>query len=110
MLLGTGYSSINLATDNDYLRALGETGVLGFLALGLVFINIGLFIKNNLNKIPNIGSVDRAFICGVIGGIVGALTNAIFIDVFEASKFAVIFWLFMGMLIATLKLGTYEQN
>lgn len=29
-LLGTGYSSITLATDNDYLRSLGETGFLGF--------------------------------------------------------------------------------
>lgn len=40
-LLGTGYSSITLATDNDYLRALGETGFLGLVAFGLIFFRIG---------------------------------------------------------------------
>jgi len=41
-LLGTGYSSITLATDNDYLRALGEVGLLGFLAFVFILIKIGL--------------------------------------------------------------------
>ncbi|MGB6838853.1 MAG: O-antigen ligase family protein, partial [Microgenomates group bacterium] len=36
-ILGTGYSSITLATDNEYLRLLGEVGVLGFFAFFLIF-------------------------------------------------------------------------
>jgi len=44
ILLGSGYSSINLATDNSYFRALGETGVLGlgaFLSILLGFFPAG---------------------------------------------------------------------
>ena len=37
-LLGSGYSSINIASDNNYLRILGEIGVLGFAAFGLIFL------------------------------------------------------------------------
>ena len=39
-IIGTGYSSIDLATDNDYLRMLGETGILGFAAF------LAYFCKN----------------------------------------------------------------
>ena len=39
-LLGTGYSSISLATDNDYLRALGEVGFLGFISFSLIFVKL----------------------------------------------------------------------
>ena len=35
--LGTGYSSITIATDNDYLRILGETGIFGLLSFVLLF-------------------------------------------------------------------------
>ena len=38
-LLGTGYSSITLATDNDFLRLLGEVGLVGALAFFLIFAN-----------------------------------------------------------------------
>lgn len=110
ILLGTGYSSINLATDNDYLRALGEVGLLGFAAFSLIFINIGLLIKKSLNKIANMEAVDKAFLSGIIGGIFGALSNAIFIDVFEASKFAVTFWLFIGIAVSTISNYNYGQN
>ena len=44
--LGTGYSSITLATDNDYLRALGETGILGLTSFVLIFINMFIVFKN----------------------------------------------------------------
>jgi hypothetical protein len=41
-LVGTGYSSITLATDNDYLRLLGEIGLLGFLSFFLIWTQIGI--------------------------------------------------------------------
>lgn len=109
-LLGTGYSSINLATDNDYLRSLGETGILGFAALALVFINIAKLIAKSIGRIESLNVIDKSFIVGFIGGIVGAFSNAMFIDVFEASKFATIFWLFMGFVVSSLILNIYEQT
>lgn len=102
-LLGTGYSSITLATDNDYLRALGETGILGFLALTLIFFRIGMLAFRNLSNISSLGGTEKAFLAGVIGAFPGVLLNAAFIDIFEASKVAIIFWLLMGIAVGMLR-------
>jgi len=95
-LLGTGYSSITLATDNDYLRALGETGVLGFVSLGLVFIALAV---NFFGAYPftHLKGLELAFVAGIIGSLVGIFINAVFIDVFEASKFAINYWILLGL-------------
>lgn len=94
-LLGTGYSSITLATDNDYLRALGEVGLVGALAFLLiimrVFEKLIAFIKNAKHD------WGYGYVVGYMGGLGGILVNASFIDVFEASKVAIIFWLLTGI-------------
>lgn len=96
--LGTGYSSITLATDNDYLRALGEVGLLGFFAFVFILVKIGLEARKIVfSKMPIEG--EKAILIGLVGGALGFLTNALFIDVFEASKAAITFWLLMGLLI-----------
>jgi hypothetical protein len=94
-LLGSGYSSITLATDNDYFRALGETGILGLLS----FMGIFLVSWITLKKItPNIKSrLILGFVYGLSGGVVGLALNAILIDVFEASKVAENLWIMMGI-------------
>lgn len=102
-LLGTGYSSITLATDNDYLRLLGEVGILGFLAFFLIFIRIGKKIIDSLPLTRNFKGVELAFMAGFVGALPGIFINAVFIDVFEASKFAIIFWLLAGFSVALLK-------
>ena len=102
--LGTGYSSITLATDNDYLRALGETGILGFLAFVLIFLEVGkevlLYLRQNLSPFL------RGAIVGISGAMLGILINATFIDVFEASKVAFIFWILMGILVKLVSMKT----
>ena len=97
-LLGTGYSSITLATDNDYFRMLGETGISGFSAFFLIFAYITLVIINFrvINRSSN--SLEKVFVISFCSGFLGVLINAVFIDVFEASKFAISFWLLAGML------------
>lgn len=101
-LLGTGYSSITLATDNDYLRLLGETGLLGFLAFGLIFLRIGeVILKSWPIKLE--GVYERAFLFGFLGALPGIFLNALFIDIFEASKFAILFWLLTGFFVYMLK-------
>ena len=102
-LLGTGYSSITLATDNDYLRLLGEVGILGFLAFFLIFIRIGKKIYNSLPLVRKFKGVELAFLAGFVGALPGIFINAMFIDVFEASKFAIIFWLLAGFAVALLQ-------
>ncbi|MBN2603395.1 MAG: O-antigen ligase family protein, partial [Candidatus Thermoplasmatota archaeon] len=107
-LLGTGYSSITLASDNDYLRALGETGILGLFAFLLIFLRI---INEFLKKIPltkNFSKENLAFMAGLFGGMLGLFINAMFIDIFEASKLAIIFWFLMGLSIKLLRNKSYE--
>ncbi len=99
--LGTGYSSIEIATDNDLLRSLGEVGFLGTLALGLVFVELGKIIFYNFR---NDNKIIRYFSVGVFSMMIAFLVNGLFIDVLEASKVATIFWMMMGLSIAALKI------
>ena len=97
-LLGTGYSSIGLATDNDLLRSLGEVGILGTLAFILILVEL---IKRlvRLHKVQ----IDffKYFTAGVLAMIVAFVINSLFIDVFEGSKIAAMFWILAGMALAT---------
>lgn len=96
-ILGTGYSSITLATDNDYLRLLGETGLVGTLAFLLVILRLlqklVAYVRNTKRD------WKYYYICGFTGGFLGLLLNATFIDVFEASKVAIIFWALAGIAV-----------
>ncbi|MBI2066053.1 O-antigen ligase family protein [Candidatus Woesebacteria bacterium] len=109
-LLGTGYSSITLATDNDFLRLLGEVGLLGFLAFCLLFARIFQTFSKILPVTKYYQGVSLAFMGGFLGALPGVFLNAFFIDVFEASKFATIFWLLMGIAVAMARKKRNEDN
>ncbi len=93
-LLGTGYSSISLATDNDFLRALGETGLLGFVSLTLIFY---LIIKSELRFIAANFGYGKFIVTGIVCAITVVLISGLFIDVLEASKIAGTLWLLLGV-------------
>jgi hypothetical protein len=107
MLLGSGYSSISLASDNNYLRMLGETGALGFFAFAAIFVVYGIYVYRLLPSIKSRGS--RHFILGVTAGIFGLALNAVLIDVFEASKVAYILWMLMGLSLGFLFLENKKE-
>lgn len=98
-LLGTGFSSITLAVDNHYLRLLGEVGIIGFLAFLLIFLRITTILIK-IVPLPGTIGIKDAYLAGIIGAIPGVLTNAVFIDVFEASKIALMFWLLIGFAVS----------
>lgn len=108
-LFGTGYSSIGLATDNDYLRLLGEVGFLGFSAFILIIVRI-LAVFAKVLPLKSLPIVEQGFISGIIGGTFGILLNGVFIDVFEASKVALVFWLLFALAVYTVKSIIYEQK
>lgn len=107
--LGTGYSSIGLATDNDYLRMLAETGILGLLAFGLIFFRIGKVFAKAFPLQEKLSGIELAYIAGVTGAVTGTFAIASFIDLFEASKFATIFWLILGLSLNLIKNKEYAQ-
>jgi hypothetical protein len=101
-LLGTGYSSISIATDNDYLRSLGETGILGTLSLGLVFFVI---IKKMFRFFKRSSkSLTWYLNVGIACSLIGVGLTAFFIDVLESSKVAELLWLTLGALLAFIDL------
>ena len=106
-ILGSGYSAIALATDNDYLRILGETGILGLLSFVFLFISLAIFIKLALTKISE--PLLRGLTIGVAAGLTGLFLNAILIDVFEASKVAFTLWLILGITLGALRLYYKEK-
>ncbi len=93
-LLGTGYSSITIATDNDLLRSLGETGLLGTLSLALIFF---ICLKRFILKLSKTEGLEKMFLIGAICSTVGLLITGLFIDVLEASKIASILWIILGV-------------
>lgn len=107
-LLGTGYSSITLATDNDFLRLLGEVGILGFFSFLLAFSNIFNLARKLVSNLSSLNGVELAFVISFIGGIIGVFINALFIDIFEASKFATIFFLITGLFVSLVRNKLYE--
>lgn len=98
--LGTGYSSQGLAVDNDFLRSLAEVGLLGTLAFGLILLEI---VKRIYLCFKNESKIVRFFSAGVLAMMLTFLVNGLFIDVFEASKVASLFWMVLGLSLATNK-------
>lgn len=116
-LLGSGYATLNKATiqqfteaestDNNFLRTLGETGLLGFLTFyGTVAAGLWLGVKMIMKR----DVFSKGIAIGFIGATIGLLLNAIYIDVFAASKVALSYWALTGILISLYVIDQSEQN
>jgi hypothetical protein len=116
-VFGSGYSTLNKrdfqhlseadGVDNNYLRLLGETGILGFVTFfGIIFSVLGITFKQLQSK-----ENTKIYLAIAYGGIVsGVLINAILIDVFSASKVAFTFLAITGMTLGYWKLKTKKQQ
>lgn len=99
-LLGSGPSSITESTDNDYLRWLGEYGLLGFGAFLLILYKVARMIFDFIKTLENkMASRIKPLMWGYLFGLFALLVNATYIDVFEASKVAYVFWYTTGIFI-----------
>ncbi len=119
--VGSGYSTLTKvnaedfteaeSTDNDFLRSLGETGVLGFLAFYAIVLSIVVIVWRTFIRIHDV--LFFSYVVGLIGAIFGLLLNALYIDVFEASKVAYVFWAMTGIALGgvnVLKLHTADHK
>jgi hypothetical protein len=109
IFLGSGYSSISLAIDNNFLRILGEVGLFGMSSFLGIFVIAWIYLKKMLPKIDS--PLVKSFAIGFFAGVVGLMINATLIDVFEASKVAYSLWLLMGITIGMLhsyQTGTFS--
>lgn len=117
-LLGSGYSTLTKSTneeftqaestDNDYLRMLGETGLLGtlaFLAIPLATIYFAYRVYRE--------SHDRlleSMSLGMIGAILALLVNATYIDIFESSKIAYVLWIMTALIAKAYDLKVLHET
>lgn len=106
--LGTGYATLNKnvvylfteadGSDNNFLRTLGETGGLGFITFyGLIvvaLVHASRAIRKNHDPLLTILAI------GYVGGSIGLLLNATYIDVYASSKVAYTFWGMTGILLS----------
>jgi hypothetical protein len=117
-LLGSGYSTLTKetriqfteaeSTDNDYLRALGETGALGFLSFfAIIFIALRKVILSLKKEKDNLLLAIKG--C-YIAFTVGLLVNAFYIDVFEASKVAFTFWALTGIVLSIVEKKAFAKS
>ncbi len=110
-IVGSGYSTLTKvsveefteaeSTDNDFLRALGETGILGFITFFGIFGTILWIIIRSFVRVRD--GVIASFLIGFIAALCGLLVNALYIDVFEASKVAFSFWALTGIALGSIK-------
>ncbi len=116
-VLGTGYATLTKegievfteadSTDNNYLRTLGETGGLGFIVF---YGSIIYLLVKSFKRIKDEDWLIRTLTVGFIGGSIGLLLNAIYIDVFAASKVAQTYWTVSGVVIAALTVVKKRQS
>lgn len=119
-LFGSGYATLNKSenavfteaesTDNNFLRTLGETGLFGFIFFySVIVIGIITAIKYLKHSDNLLSSLSLAYLTASIG----LLINAVYIDVFAASKVAFTYWAFTGLFFGTIWLKdnqkTYQQ-
>ena len=108
---GKGYATLNKkgvnefteadSTDNNFLRILGETGLLGFATFfGLVI----LIIKTLSLKLPQ-DNLNQTLSVGFIAATGGLLINSFIIDVFSASKVAFTYWVLAGLVLKSYTLA-----
>ncbi len=115
-LLGSAYATLNKqefyqfteaeSTDNNFLRTLGETGLLGFITFYGIFWVIFYQIKQNKKASPWLKSLNLAFMAASIG----LLVNALYIDVFASSKIAFTYWALAGAILAINYQKNHEQK
>ena len=98
-LLGSGFATVTLAVDNNFLRILGETGLLGMATFLSIFLILALVLKQVLSSVTD--NLSKAYMLGLTGGVLGLFFNAVLIDVFEASKVAETLWILLGIAVGT---------
>lgn len=94
-IFGLGLSTTGEAVDGNYIRYLAESGLLGFslwLMLILTVLKVG-------KKVMKKDSLEGYLLYSAT---IGLLMIAVFIDVFEASKVAMLFWFIVGWSLVNL--------
>jgi hypothetical protein len=107
-IFGSAYATLNKkefqqfteaeSTDNNFLRTLGETGLVGFVTFYGAIMTLLIVLYRNQQKTQDdwLKYANVAFIAASVG----LLLNATYIDVFASSKVAFTYWALAGAILA----------
>ncbi len=98
---GTGPSSLGEATDNSFLRWLGEFGLLGTSIFVILLYSIMKYIGQGMRGME---PGKKYIFYGYLFGFMALLINALYVDAFEASKVAYNFWLVTGFYVGVVEI------
>lgn len=108
---GSGYATLNKegtyhfteaeSTDNNFLRTLGETGLFGFISFYGIIILACLMAFRVLQSQDEF---EKALAAGILASSIALFLNALYIDVFAASKVAFSYWALIGLFFALITL------
>jgi hypothetical protein len=118
-LLGSGYATLNKeavhhfteaeSTDNNFLRTLGETGLLGFITFYGSVLLVLHFTWQQAKLFSQPISLTTVLNIGLLAGTIGLLINALYIDVFAASKVAMTYWALVGFIFTVTVKQLFES-
>lgn len=116
LITGSGYGTLAMmgtsafreadSTDNNFLRTIGETGILGFITFYAIIL---LIIKDTWTLSKSEEPLEKSLSIGFLGALVGILISAATLDVFAASKVAFTFWALAGLIIKSGSLGKVHE-
>jgi len=112
---GVGFGnapSVDLTTGASmiYLTIAERVGLLGLLAYLLVMFLFFSYCLRNISRLPD--PRQQAIVLGFAGGIIGALAVGVLDHYFfniEYSHMAALFWLYMGLAVAQIKIGESKE-
>ncbi|MEP7167300.1 MAG: O-antigen ligase family protein [Candidatus Woesebacteria bacterium] len=106
-LSGSGYGTLAMldtqgfteadSTDNNFLRTLGETGLVGFILFYGIIFSVALATFKAGKKSQD--ETTSGLSIGLFGAVIGLCITAIYLDVFAASKVAFTFWALTGVVL-----------
>ncbi|MFC1559523.1 O-antigen ligase family protein [Candidatus Margulisiibacteriota bacterium] len=96
-VFGLGPSAFGEAVDGNYFRILGENGIVGVLAFVWLICSVFMMGLKCCWQKGRKGEFTR-YSQFVFTALIILLLSAVFIDVFEASKIMLLFWLLVGIL------------
>ncbi len=105
---GSGPSAFGEAVDGEYVRVLGESGIFGILAFAWLMYNLFMMSYKYYRRADS-DELARKYSLFMLAALSVLLINALFIDVFEASKIAMLFWLLIGVQCKIIKQNKEEH-
>ncbi|MBI2549283.1 hypothetical protein HYW21_08090 [Candidatus Woesearchaeota archaeon] len=90
VFIGSGLSSVGFGIDGNYVRVLGEGGIIGLL-LFLLFL-ISLATTHAMASFHHQDPLLKSLFFGFFLATIAVMVNALFTDAFISSKIAYTFW------------------